>query len=178
MVFFSPGEVPMDKHGETQGWYIWWPSNKRSHEGPNVWQSTERSITIYLAVIEVSSYKLPGKPHEWEYEKEIEELQKSFCKFGAWMLVKLHFLWSHLDYFPKNWGDLSEEQVEHFHQDICIMEEGYQGWWDVNFLADYSWKWSLQNYFKFRTRLFAFNSEEERKSIATSQEEKRTIQSC
>ena len=53
------------------------------------------------------------------------------------MSVKLHFLRLHLDFFPKNCGDLSEEQGEYFHQDIRIMEEGYQGWWDVNFLAEY-----------------------------------------
>ena len=29
-----------------------------------------------------------------EYEKEIEGLLKSFCQLGAWMSVKLHFLWS------------------------------------------------------------------------------------
>ena len=55
------------------------------------------------------------------------------------MSVKQHFLQSHLDYFPKNYGDLSEEQGERFHQDIRIMEERYQGWWDVNFLTDYCW---------------------------------------
>ena len=53
------------------------------------------------------------------------------------MLVKFHFLRSHLDYFPKNCEDLSEVQGEHIHQDIRIMEERYQGQWDVNFLADY-----------------------------------------
>ena len=38
-VCFRPGEVPKDKHGETQGRYIWWLSNKRTHEGHNVWWS-------------------------------------------------------------------------------------------------------------------------------------------
>ena len=70
-----------------------------------------------------------------EYEKEIEELLKSFCQLRTQMSVKLHFLWSHLDNFPKNCGDLSEEQSESFLQDIYIMEECYQVWWDVNFLT-------------------------------------------
>ena len=51
------------------------------------------------------------------------------------MSVKLHFLSSHLDYFPKNF----EEQGERFHQDIRIMEKRNQVQWDVNFLADYCW---------------------------------------
>ena len=55
------------------------------------------------------------------------------------MSIKMHFLSSHLDYFPDNWGDLSEEQGERFHQDIRVMEERYQGRWDVNMLADYCW---------------------------------------
>ena len=37
--------------------------------------------------------------------------------------VKLHFLQSHFDYFPKNCGDSSEEQCECFYQDIRIMKK-------------------------------------------------------
>ena len=55
------------------------------------------------------------------------------------MSIKRHFLRSYLDYFPQNCGDFSQEQGERFHQDIRVMEERYQGRWDVNFLADYCW---------------------------------------
>jgi len=41
-------------------------------------------------------------------------------------------LYSHLDHFPENLGDLSDEQGEQFHQDISKMEVRYQGRWDVN----------------------------------------------
>ena len=77
--------------------------------------------------------------HHWraEYEKEIEELQKSYRQLGTRMSIKLHFLRSRLEDFPKNCRDLSEEQGERFHQDIHIMEEHYQGRQDVNFLTDY-----------------------------------------
>ena len=44
-----------------------------------------------------------------EYEKDIVELLKSFRQFRPEMSVKLHFLRSDLDYFPKNCEDLSEE---------------------------------------------------------------------
>ena len=57
-VCFPSGDDSMDKHGETQGWYIWQLSNKWTHEGPNVWWNTEWNLTVCLAVIEVSSYKL------------------------------------------------------------------------------------------------------------------------
>ena len=67
----------------------------------------------------------------------VDVLMENFCKLGVHMSVKMHFLWSHLDYFPENCGDFSEEQGECFHQDIHVMEEHYQGRWDVTFLADY-----------------------------------------
>ena len=38
-----------------------------------------------------------------EYEKEIEELLKSFHQLGARMSVKLHLLLWQLYHFPKNW---------------------------------------------------------------------------
>jgi len=43
------------------------------------------------------------------------------------MSLNVHFLHSHLDYFPKNLGDLSEEQEERSHQDMKEMEGRYQG---------------------------------------------------
>ena len=43
------------------------------------------------------------------------------------MSIKVHFLDNHLERFPENLGDFSEEQGERFHQDIKVMEERYQG---------------------------------------------------
>ena len=43
------------------------------------------------------------------------------------MSVKVHYLFSHLDGFPTNLGNIREEHVEGFHQDIKVMEERYQG---------------------------------------------------
>ncbi|EFN78793.1 hypothetical protein EAI_16704, partial [Harpegnathos saltator] len=40
--------------------------------------------------------------------------------------LKLHFLHSHLDYFPENLEDYSEEQGERFYRDIKEMECRYQ----------------------------------------------------
>ncbi|EZA60810.1 hypothetical protein X777_13643 [Ooceraea biroi] len=63
-----------------------------------------------------------------------------FNNLGCNMSLKVHFLHSHLDYFPKcNLGSVSEEQGERFHQDIKEMERRYQGKWDVHMLADYCW---------------------------------------
>ena len=92
----------------------------------SAWRSLKSVITNFL-----------GNNWNAEYEKEVEKLLKNFQKLGARMSVKMHFLRSHLDYFPQNCGDLSEKQGERFHQDIRVMEERYQGRWDVSFLADY-----------------------------------------
>ena len=94
----------------------------------SAWQSLKSVITNFL-----------GNHRNAEYEEVIEELLKSFCQLEARMSVKMHCLQSHLDYFPENCGDLSEEQGELFHQDIRVMEELYQGRWDMNSLADYCW---------------------------------------
>ena len=42
----------------------------------------------------------------------------SFRKLGYNMSIEVHYLQNHLDYFPANLGDFSEEQGERFHQDI------------------------------------------------------------
>ena len=64
----------------------------------SAWQSLKSVDTNFL-----------GKHRSAEYEKEIEKLLKSSRQPGARMSVKLHFLQSHLDYFPKNCRDLREE---------------------------------------------------------------------
>ena len=55
------------------------------------------------------------------------------------MSIKVHFLFSHLDKFPKTVGSVSDEQGERFHQDLMTVEERYQGRWDRHMLADYCW---------------------------------------
>jgi len=46
---------------------------------------------------------------------------------GCSMSLKLLFLYFHIYYFLENFGSLSEEQGECFHQDIKEMEKLYQG---------------------------------------------------
>ena len=55
------------------------------------------------------------------------------------MSIKLHYINSHLDQFPENLGDVSEEQGERFHQDLKTIEDRYQGRWDIHLMADYCW---------------------------------------
>jgi hypothetical protein len=52
------------------------------------------------------------------YKQIVEKLLEKFIALGCAMRLKLYFLNAHLDYFPENLGDVSEEQGERFHQDI------------------------------------------------------------
>jgi hypothetical protein len=55
------------------------------------------------------------------------------------MSLKIHFLHSHLDFFPENCGEVSDEHGERFHKDISSMEKRYQGKLKCAMLADYYW---------------------------------------
>ena len=84
-----------------------------------------------------------GNKKNSDYPQHVEQLMSHFQTLGCNMSIKLHFLYNHLDYFPANLGDLSEEQGERFHQDLRTMEERYQGYWNAHMMADYCW--SIQN---------------------------------
>lgn len=98
----------------------------------------ELEKSAWMSLKSVSTQFL-GKERSQIYEELVAALMKNFQALGARMSTKMHFLNSHLDYFPNNCGDYSEEQGERFHQDIRMMEERYQGRWDINMLADYCW---------------------------------------
>ena len=55
-----------------------------------------------------------GNTKSREYKKIVKTLLDNFHKLGCNMSVKVHFLHSHLEYFPENLGALSEEQVKGF----------------------------------------------------------------
>ncbi len=52
------------------------------------------------------------------YINWIQNLLDTFHKMACRMSLKIHFLHSHLDFFPKHLGAVSDEQGERFHQDI------------------------------------------------------------
>ena len=89
----------------------------------NAWLSFKSIVTNFL-----------GKQWSPDYERVVNELLQNFQTLDARMSIKMH-----LDYFADNCRDYSEEEGECFHQDVQVMEERYQGRWDVNMLADYCW---------------------------------------
>ncbi|XP_066993027.2 3'-5' exoribonuclease 1 isoform X1 [Anabrus simplex] len=83
--------------------------------------------------------KFLGNIKDPQYKEIVRKMLVKFKELGCNMSLKLHFLASHMDYFPQNLGDVSEEQGERFHQDLKDAERRYQGRWDVNMMADYCW---------------------------------------
>ena len=76
----------------------------------------------------------------------------SFKFLGCNVIIKVHYLFSHLTNFPENLGDSNAEQDKRFHQDIETMEERYQGRWNMHTMADYFW--SLKSgYSKMQLRI-------------------------
>jgi hypothetical protein len=59
--------------------------------------------------------------------------------FSDLTLEKIHFLPSHLDFFPENLGSTSDEQGERFHLDVKFCGDRHKGFWDERMLGDYCW---------------------------------------
>lgn len=53
--------------------------------------------------------------------------------------LKIHFLDSHLDFFPDNCGDCSDEHGERFHKDIATIEQRFKGKDSSHMLGEYCW---------------------------------------
>ena len=74
-----------------------------------------------------------------DYQACIEKLLKSYEDMGYRMSLKIHFLHSHLNFFPPNLGAVSDEHGERFHQDIRKMGSNYQGKWNPGMMGDFCW---------------------------------------
>ena len=99
---------------------------------------TQCELEVWNAIKTVIERFL-GNTRDVHYKTFVEDMLEKMEALGCHMSIKLHFLHSHLDYFPANLGAVSEEQGERFHQDIKDMEQRYQGRWNANMLADYCW---------------------------------------
>ena len=73
------------------------------------------------------------------FKTGVENLLEAYKEMGCRMSLKIHFLHSHLDFFPANLGAVSDEQGKKFHQDIQAMEARYQGFLNEWMMADYCW---------------------------------------
>ena len=81
-----------------------------------------------------------GNTKTSNYRNLVDMMLENFQALDGRISIKLHYVFSHLDYFPENFGDVSKKQGEGFHQDIRTMEERYQGRWDSHMMTDYCCK--------------------------------------
>ena len=102
--------------------------NLLSAKEKNAWYSFKIVIHGFL-----------GNHKDENYKQNIAELLKNYHAMGVNMSLKIHFLHSHLDFFPENLGAVSDEQGERFHQDLKIFEDRHKGFWDAGMLGDYCW---------------------------------------
>ncbi|GAB0086386.1 uncharacterized protein DMENIID0001_004390 [Sergentomyia squamirostris] len=75
----------------------------------------------------------------------VGELMDSFRDLGVSHSLKIHMMFSHLDAFPPNCGDYSDEHGERFHQELKIYEDRFHGKSLINMLAEYCWDVKLEN---------------------------------
>ena len=74
-----------------------------------------------------------------EYADMVDNMLKAYENLGSRVSLKMHFMHSHLNFFPPNLGAVSDEQRERFHQDIFVMESCYQDRSDANMMGDFCW---------------------------------------
>ncbi|UYV73268.1 hypothetical protein LAZ67_10002409 [Cordylochernes scorpioides] len=79
------------------------------------WNSFRNVCKNFLGSVKVENYR-----------DIVNDLLLSYKALGCNMSLKIHFLHSHLDFFPDNLGAVSDEHGERFRQDISSMEKQYQ----------------------------------------------------
>ena len=67
-----------------------------------------------------------GSCKSYSYAIIIQDFLSRYKNLRARMSLKIHFLHSHLDFFPPRMGEISDEHGERFHQEIKRMENWYQ----------------------------------------------------
>jgi len=92
----------------------------------NAWLSFKRIYKDFL-----------GSQKAAKYQDVVQDLLTSYKAMGCNMSLKIHFLESHLDFFPENLSEVSDEHSERFHQDLMAMEKRYQGKWTSSMLAEH-----------------------------------------
>ncbi|XP_034195319.2 uncharacterized protein LOC117611480 [Osmia lignaria lignaria] len=90
-------------------------------------------------VFKKTTHNFFGNHRARNYISIVNKLLKACKELGCNMSLTIYFLHSHLDFFPPNLGDVSDEHGECFHQDIFRMEKRYQGKKSCAMLADYCW---------------------------------------
>lgn len=80
-----------------------------------------------------------GNVRDPNYRQIVADMLENFGEIGTNLTLKMHFLKSHINFFPENLGVFSDEQGERFHQDLSDMEQRFNGRFIPNMLGEYCW---------------------------------------
>ena len=105
------------------------------HDQAFVQAMNDKEKATWLSFLDVMKNFL-GNKKTGNHEDLVGNMLLAFHDLGCKISIKMHFLFSHLEKFPDNLGDVSDEQGERFHQTLMAVEERYQGRWDRHMLAD------------------------------------------
>mgnify|MGYP004581398979 CR=1 FL=1 len=103
-------------------------SNKLSNVERRAWNSFISLCKNFL-----------GNNKSPDYVAVVAEFLKAYEEMDCNMSIKIHFLHSHLEFFPENLGKLSDEQGERFHKELWEIEKRFQGKSSVNMMSEYCW---------------------------------------
>ena len=116
--------------------------------GPQIRQvMKDRDFELQLTSLELQAWRsfkavssdFLGNTKAENYRDIVKKLLRDYQAIGARMSLKLHFLHSHIDFFPDNLGSVSDEHGERFHQDIAVMEQRYSGKYTPSMMGDFCW---------------------------------------
>ena len=107
----------------------------------------DKKFNQHMNILELSAWKLfkqvvqsfLGNKKSENYDDVVQKMLIAYQKLGCRMSLKIHFLHLHLEFFPDNLGDLSNEYGKRFHQDISKIEIHYQGKPNDRMMGDYCW---------------------------------------
>jgi len=64
------------------------------------------------------------KSQSSNYQDVVQDVLTSYKAMGYNMSLKIHFLESHLDFFPENLGEVSDEHSEDFTKTLWLWKSG------------------------------------------------------
>lgn len=104
-------------------------NNLLSAKGKTMWSKFAKVVQGFL-----------GKKRHPNYKKLVTDLMKAFHRNGIKMSHKIHVLDSHINLFPSNNSDYSDESGERFHQEIARSLKDYSGKSLVAMVGNYCWR--------------------------------------
>lgn len=102
--------------------------NVLTAEQRTAWESFDAVVNGFL-----------GNVRDPNYKQLVADMLENFRKIGSTLSLKMHFLKSHIDFFPENLGAYSDEHGERFHQDISDMEDRFNSRYIPEMLGEYYW---------------------------------------